>query len=212
MIKIKICGLKTIDDVLAVNKYLPEYVGFVFANTKRFVTDEQALNMKKALDKNIKTVGVFVNEPVEHVIALCENKILDAVQLHGDEDENYIRTVKQKTGKTVIKALKVQRKEQVLQGVSKAADYMLYDTYKKGVLGGTGERFPLEILQECITTWQQDNMEIKPFFLAGGLDADNVSRILNSISCYCVDVSSGVETDGKKDETKIKEFIEQVRR
>lgn len=211
MTGVKICGLKTVDDVDKVNRYLPEYVGFVFANTRRFVTDEQACEMKKRLDKRIKAVGVFVDEPIGHVISLCRRGIIDCVQLHGDESEEYIRKVKEETDTIVIKATKVQSARQVTERMSEAADFMLFDTYKKGELGGTGVRFPLEVLQESLDVMAQNGRAVKPFFLAGGLDASNVREVLGQLGCYCVDVSTGVETDGVKDEEKIRLFIEQVR-
>jgi len=111
MIKVKICGLKTLADVEKVNPYLPEYIGFVFANTRRFATDEQAFCMRQALDWRIQAVGVFVNEPIEHVVRLCDTGVINVVQLHGEESETYIRELKQKTGTTVIKAVKVQSRE-----------------------------------------------------------------------------------------------------
>lgn len=205
MTRVKICGLKTLADVEAVNRYLPEYVGFVFAKTRRFVTDEQARLMKQALDKKIKAVGVFVDEPLAHVVNLCENRIIDVAQLHGSESEAYIRELKQKTDICVIKATRVQTPEQVLQVMSDEADYMLFDTYKKGAPGGTGERFPLEILEKCLPDMH------KPFFVAGGLDCDNVLEVIGRTECFAVDTSSGVETDSVKDEQKIKQFIEKVR-
>ncbi len=211
MTGVKICGLKTVDDVDKVNRYLPEYVGFVFANTRRFVTDEQACEMKKRLDGRIKAVGVFVDEPIEHVISLCRRGIIDCVQLHGDEPEEYIRKVKEETDTVVIKATKVQSARQVTERMSEAADFMLFDTYKKGELGGTGVRFPLEVLQDSLDMMAQNGRAVKPFFLAGGLDATNVREVLGQLGCYCVDVSTGVETDGVKDEEKIRLFIEQVR-
>ena len=103
--KVKICGLKTLEDVEIVNKYLPEYVGFVFAPTKRFVTDEQALMMKQALAPQIQAVGVFVNEPIEHVLSLCSRGIIDVIQLHGDETPEYITEIKNRTDTPVIKAV-----------------------------------------------------------------------------------------------------------
>lgn len=212
MTKVKICGLKTLDDVDKVNKYLPEYAGFVFANTKRFVTDEQALMMKQALATEIKAVGVFVNEPIEHVAELCRRGIIDVAQLHGEESEEYIRNLKKITDISVIKATKVQNASQVAERMSEEADYMLFDTYKKGELGGTGERFELSILEECLENLASQGRKIKPYFLAGGLDETNVSEVLGRIGCYCVDVSTGVETDGVKDEAKIKSFIENVRK
>lgn len=205
MTKVKICGLKTLADVEAVNRYLPDYIGFVFANTKRFVTDEQALTMKRALDNRIKAVGVFVDEPLAHVVSLCEKGVIDLVQLHGTESEEYIRKLKQETDTCVIKAIRVQTAEQVSKAMSDEADYMLFDTYKKGELGGTGTRFPLEILEKSLSDTR------KPFFLAGGLDCENVVDVIGRTKCFAVDVSTGVETDGVKDERKIKQFIENVR-
>lgn len=207
MTKVKICGLKSLSDVSIVNKYLPEYVGFVFANTKRFVTDEQALAMKRALDKRIQTVGVFVNEPQEHIISLCKKGIIDVVQLHGDETSEYIIELKQQISNPIIRAVRVQNAEQVKSELEQEADFMLFDTYKKGVYGGSGERFSLSILEESLKN--EDNE--KSFFLAGGLSPENITEVLGGVECYCVDVSSGVETDGSKDEEKVREFIERVR-
>jgi len=101
--------------------------------------------------------------------------------------------------------------------MSQEADYMLFDTYKKGVLGGTGERFSLEILKESLRELRVKGQAVKPYFLAGGLDCQNVAEVLGQVECnafsdcIAVDVSTGVETDGVKDEIKIKQFIETVR-
>ena len=137
------------------------------------------------------------------------------VQLHGAESEDYIREIKQKTDTTVIKATKVQTAQQVAQLMSEEADYMLFDTYKKGALGGTGERFSLEILEQSLNTLRAQGKQVKPYFLAGGLDCQNVTEVLCQIAgsseCVAVDVSTGVETDGVKDEAKIRQFIESVR-
>ena len=207
MTKVKICGLKTLADVEIVNKYLPEYVGFVFANTKRFVTDEQAFCMKQALDKRIQAVGVFVNEPQEHIISLCQKGIIDAVQLHGDETSEYIEALRQQIKNPIIRAVRVQNAKQVKKELQQNADFMLFDTYKKGVYGGSGERFSLPILEESL----KNEENAKPFFVAGGLAPENIKEVLGDVACYCVDVSTGVETDGNKDEKKVREFIERVR-
>ncbi|MDE6219545.1 MAG: phosphoribosylanthranilate isomerase, partial [Lachnospiraceae bacterium] len=143
--------------------------------------------------------------------------VIDGVQLHGEESEAYIREFKQKTDTIVIKAVKVQNAEQVSKQMSQEADYMLFDTYKKGEPGGTGERFPLEILEECLRELRVKGQTIKPCFLAGGLDCQNVTEVLGQVErnvfreCIAVDVSTGVETDGTKDEEKIRQFIEYVR-
>ena len=211
MTKVKICGLKTLADINIVNRYLPEYVGFVFAKTKRFVTDEQALIMRKMLDKRIQAVGVFVDEPLEHVVRLCDTGAINIVQLHGDETDTYIQKLKEKTDTSVIKAVRVQSAPQVIENISVEADFMLFDTYNKGAPGGTGERFPLEILEKSLSDMAAQGRKIKPFFLAGGLDCENVAEVIGRTECFAVDVSTGVETDGVKDERKIKQFIEKVR-
>ena len=178
MPKVKICGLKTLEDVEIVNKYLPEYVGFVFAPTKRFVTDEQALMMKQALEPQIQAVGVFVNEPIEHVLSLCSRGIIDVIQLHGDETSEYITEIKNKTDTPVIKAVRVQSSEQVSSMVTPLAEYMLFDTYKKDAYGGSGECFPLEILQKSLKKLENQGVSIQPFFLAGGLTPGNIEEVL----------------------------------
>lgn len=212
MPKVKICGLKTLEDVEIVNKYLPEYVGFVFAPTKRFVTDEQALMMKQALAPQIQAVGVFVNEPIEHVLSLCSRGIIDVIQLHGDETPEYITEIKNRTDTTVIKTVRVQSSEQVSSMVTPLAEYMLFDTYKKDAYGGSGERFPLEILQKSLKELENQGVSIQPFFLAGGLTPGNIEEVLGTQDCYCIDVSTGVETDGHKEEAKVRELIEKIRR
>ncbi len=210
-VKIKICGLKTLADIEIVNRYQPDYIGFVFAHTRRFVTDEQAFDMGRVLDSRIQAVGVFVNEPLEHVAALCDRGVINVVQLHGEESEAYVRELKRRTDATVIKAVRVQSAEQVFRQMSQAADYMLYDTYRKGEPGGTGERFSLGILQESLRRMKENGQTVKPYFLAGGLDCGNVGSVLEQMECFAVDVSTGVETDGVKDEAKIRQFIEHVR-
>lgn len=217
MIKVKICGLRTMADVEKVNQSLPEYVGFVFADTGRFVTDEQAFCMRQALDPRIQAVGVFVNEPPEHIVCLYNQGIIDMAQLHGEESEVYIRELKQNIDIGIIKAVKVQDIKQIYVQLSKEADYMLFDTYKKGMPGGTGERFPLELLEQSLKECRAKGRIIKPYFLAGGLDSRYVSEVLGRMErnafheCFAVDVSTGVETDGAKDGAKIKQFIETVR-
>lgn len=207
MTKVKICGLKSLADVAIVNKYLPEYVGFVFANTKRFVSDEKACEMRQALDKRIQAVGVFVNEPQDHIVSLCKQSIIDVVQLHGDEDQEYITQLRKKIKAPIIKVVRVQNAEQVKKELQNDADFMLFDTYKKGIYGGSGERFPLPVLEESLKIETKQ----KPFFIAGGISSENIMEVLGSMDCYCVDVSTGVETDGHKDETKVRQLIECVR-
>lgn len=202
MTKVKICGLKSIKDVEIVNKYKPEYAGFVFANTKRFVSDTLAKEMREAMDSSIKTVGVFVNEPIDHVVTLCREGIIDVVQLHGDETEQYARDLKGRVDQPVIRAIRVQSTQQIMSMMNYPCDYFLFDTYRKDAYGGTGECFDRNLIPKLE----------KPYFLAGGLTVDNVKEALSECEAFCVDISSGVETEGVKDEEKVKDFIINVRK
>jgi len=199
MAKIKICGLKRIEDIQCVNEAKPDYIGFVFAGAKRKIGFEEAAKLKSFLDKDIKAVGVFVNEKIDNVISLCSKGVIDFVQLHGDEDESYIRELKGRTGKPVIKAVKVKDKAPDFET---NADYVLFDTYVPGECGGSGKTFDTGLIKGYK----------KPFFVAGGINAENIAGIIKELNPWCVDVSSGVETNGLKDPKKIKKVIEIVRR
>ncbi|MGB8451897.1 MAG: phosphoribosylanthranilate isomerase [Anaerocolumna sp.] len=201
MVKIKICGLKSPEDITYINKYQPEYIGFVFAISKRQLNDTQAAYLKELLDKKIQAVGVFVNEPMEHIIKLCRDKVIDMVQLHGDEDEDYILKLKNRISNPIIKAVRVQRAGQIEDMQKLSCNHLLLDTYSKNQFGGSGVTFDRGLIPD----------NCKPFFLAGGLNKDNIQEAIKDCSPYCVDISSGVETDGKKDEKKIMEIIELVR-
>lgn len=200
---VKICGLKRICDIEYANKYKPDFIGFVFSESRRRVTPLQAQQLKSCLTKNIKAAGIFVNEPIELVENLCNEDVIDIIQLHGDEDETYIGALKKKTGKPVIKALRVRSEEQILNAEKLNCDYLLLDAYSKDGYGGLGEVFNWGLIPKELK---------KPFFLAGGLNSQNISKAINTVHPYCVDLSSGAETDGFKDEEKIKEIINNVRR
>lgn len=199
---VKICGLKRECDIDYVNKYKPDYIGFVFATSKRQVTPQQAERLKSKLDNSIKAVGVFVNETVDFIADLCDKNIIDVIQLHGDEDNNYISRLRAVTDKPIIKAVRVQSSEQVLKAEKLDCDFLLLDAYSKNAYGGLGETFNWGIIPELK----------KPFFLAGGLDEENVANAIKSVNPYCVDLSSGAEINGFKDENKIKIIIDNVRR
>lgn len=204
MTKIKICGLKRPEDIEYVNQYLPDYAGFVFAGSKRKVTDEQAEKLSRKLDGRIIAVGVFVNEPAEHIVNLVKKEIIRVIQLHGDEDTEYILKLRENLEASVkiIKAVRVQNREQILEAEKLPCDYLLLDTWQKDAYGGCGKQFDKSLIPEDMS---------KPYFLAGGLAADNIRENIQICHPYAVDVSSAVETDGKKDEKKIQEFIERVR-
>lgn len=201
MTKIKICGIGSIQDAEAVNKYLPEYVGFVFAESRRKISIKTARSLKGVLDSKINTVGVFVNEPISNIIKLCHEGIIDLIQLHGDEDEEYILSLSDAVSNKIIKTIMVQSKAQVAKQKLQSCDYLLLDTYVKGSYGGTGIVFNHKQIPDMG----------REYFLAGGINKDNVLEAISKLHPYCVDISSGVETDGRKDEKKIREFICKVR-
>lgn len=202
MSKIKICGIKRIEDIEIVNKYKPDYIGFVFYKNSRYVDFETAKKLKSKLDKSIRTVGVFVNEPIDFIVKLCISNVIDAVQLHGDEDDDYIKQLRARVKCRIIKAVRVKSTEQILQEEQKKCDFLLLDTYKKDVYGGSGQKFNWNLIPDDL---------VKEYFLAGGLNADNIQLAIKTLHPFCVDVSSSVETDGVKDEQKIQEIIEKVR-
>ncbi len=201
MTKIKICGLRSFNDINMANKYHPDYIGFVFANSKRQVDPKTAFNLKNELDPTIQGVGVFVNAPIEYIVPLCQSQTIDIIQLHGDEDEAYIQELKRNVSNPIIKAARVSKEMGFLPSIEYSSDYILYDTVIKGQFGGSGITFDHRLLIN----------QSKPFFLAGGLDRENVRKAILICNPYCVDVSSGVETNGIKDEAKIREFIQAIR-
>ncbi|MDC7289703.1 phosphoribosylanthranilate isomerase [Blautia schinkii] len=201
--RIKICGIRRMEDVEILNRYKPDYAGFVFAESKRKVSPEQAQRLRSALNPDIRTVGVFVNEKPETIINLADKGVIDMIQLHGDEDETDILLLKQWTEKPVIKAVRVKSPEYVEEMQRLPCDYLLLDTYEADHYGGTGRMFDLNLLPPLS----------KPYFLAGGLSPGNVRERLTGLSNppFGVDVSSGVETEGYKDENKITDFLREVR-
>jgi phosphoribosylanthranilate isomerase len=197
MTKVKICGLTRPIDIDIVNDEKPDYIGFVFAESRRKITPQQALDLQKRLDPKIIPVGVFVNESIEQIVSWVQAGIIDIIQLHGTENEEYIRTLKTLTDAPVIKAIAVEHKGDVQQWSASSANYLLLDS--KG--GGTGTCFD----------WNLIGTVEKPFFLAGGLFIENVAESVQKVNPFAVDVSGGVETAGYKDAWKIKEFIRRTR-
>lgn len=199
--KIKICGLTREEDITMVNKQKPDYIGFVFAESKRQVSDEQARRLKAKLSKEIPAVGVFVNDSLEHISTLWKEGIIDMIQLHGDEDEAFITELKKLTKCPIIRAIRVRDEKDIQKGMESSADYVLLDTFQKDAYGGTGEQFDLGLIPEGY----------RPYFLAGGVSSENVEEIIQKWHPYAVDISSGVETEGFKDYQKVKGVIQQVR-
>ncbi|MDD5900485.1 MAG: phosphoribosylanthranilate isomerase [Lachnospiraceae bacterium] len=197
MTKIKLCGLKRMCDVEWANELLPDYIGFVFAaKSKRYVTPEQASELKACLHPKVKAVGVFVNEAPERIAELCKNGIIDVVQLHGNEDEAYIGQLRMLTGAPVIQAFQVAAERDVVRAGASSAEFVLLDSG-----GGTGTVFDWELLKSMK----------RPYFLAGGLTPQNVGEALMLLRPYGVDASSSLETDGVKDKEKMTDFVRAVR-
>lgn len=194
--KIKICGLTRIDDIIAVNEARPDYIGFVFAESRRRISPENARRLRAALAPGIGAVGVFVNPDPAEVLAVTKAGIIDLIQLHGTEDEDMIRWIQEKTGRQVIKAVSVTGRSSLAAWRTSAADYLLFDNGA----GGTGKTFD----------WTLAQGERRPFFLAGGLCEDNIPAAMG-LSPYCLDVSSGAETDGVKDREKIRRIVAMIR-
>ncbi|MDR3112291.1 MAG: phosphoribosylanthranilate isomerase [Elusimicrobiota bacterium] len=198
MAKIKICGLTRECDIGFVNLSQPDFAGFVFAGTKRKIDFKTAKNLSDRLDKNIKAVGVFVNEALENIIYALENKIIDIVQLHGDEDEEFIKILKSKINVPVIKVFRVNGK---ITTIKTSADFVLFDTFSAFEYGGTGETFDWNLIKNC-----KGN-----FFVSGGLNLQNLENVIKNLNPYCIDLSSGVETNGVKDSCKILDVIKLTR-
>lgn len=202
MTKIKICGLKRTEDIKYVNSYMPDYIGFVFyKKSSRYVPPDTASGLKSILNPDIKAVGVFVDEDIDYILKLCEENIIDLIQLHGNEDTDYINKLKSYTDKQIIKAIRVQSTGQLEKAGAIPADYLLLDTFIKDMYGGSGKTFDRTLIPS----------DYRDFFLAGGLNAQNISGAIKECRPYCVDLSSSIETDGCKDSYKIKQIIDIVR-
>lgn len=198
MTKIKLCGLTRPCDIEAANELRPEYIGFVFApKSRRCVTPEQAAALRGLLRADIAAVGVFVSESPEAVAALLRQGIIDVAQLHGAQDEAYIRRLRALTDAPILQAFRVDAERDIAAAQASSADAVLLDSGA----GGTGSAFDWRLL--C-------GMR-RPYFLAGGLSPENVAQAVEALHPYAVDVSSGIETDRLKDAAKMRAFVRAVR-
>ena len=196
MAKIKMCGLRRAEDIEYANMLLPEYIGYVFAKkSRRYAAPETAEKLTKLLSTEITPVGVFVDEPIENVIALVESGTIRMAQLHGNESEDYVAELKSR-GIPVIRAFKVSCEADVAAARNTCADYVLLDSGS-----GSGETFDWSLIKNVG----------RDYFLAGGLTAENVGEAVKMLSPFAVDASSCLETDGFKDFTKMRAFAEAVR-
>lgn len=199
--KIKICGLSRIQDIEYVNKALPDYIGFVFTKSIRQIRFQTALALKSQLDSRIKAVGVFVNENIKVISDLCTLGIIDYVQLHGEESAEYVRALKNRIDNPIIKAIRVKDSSTIKTAEQFPCDFLLLDTYTGKEYGGTGKTFD----------WGLINGVSKPFFLAGGICLENAAQAIKQASPYCLDVSSGVETNSLKNRDKIIQLVNKIR-
>ncbi len=209
MTLVKICGIKRIEDILYVNKYLPHYIGFVFAQSKRRVSADQARSLKQKLAPGIKTVGVFVNEAVEKIVEIVDECKLDCIQIHGDETVQYVDTLRgmlhshpSGRGVEIWKAVRVKDESYISLLSLYKADVFLLDAFVEGAYGGAGKVFDWKLASLAEAFGK--------VFVAGGLSLGNAAEVVKSIRPYGVDVSSGVETGGFKDEFKIRQFIDEI--
>lgn len=255
-LKVKMCGISKVETIPAVVEAKPDYMGLVFAPSKRQVTVDQAKTLVEELHKQygnrysreevqcsndvvqdgavisavqegtatgdahegtltstenasptlihqeaIKTVGVFVNETLDNLVSIATEANLDVVQLHGDEDEAFIQSLKGRTNVEIWKAVQIRSAADAEAWIDSSADMLLFDAYHKDERGGTGEVFDWSCLDEFE----------RPFMLAGGIDSTNVARAIRTVLPYGIDISSGIETDGVKDDEKIKAFTNIVR-
>ena len=215
--KVKMCGISKVETIPAVVEAKPDYMGLVFAPSKRQVTVDQAKTLVEELHKQytkrynngaeqsnndeIKTVGVFVNETLDNLVTIAKGINLDVVQLHGDEDEAFIQSLKGRTNVEIWKAVQIRSAADAEAWIDSSADMLLFDAYHKDERGGTGEVFDWSCLDEFE----------RPFMLAGGIDSTNVARAIRTVRPYGIDISSGIETEGVKDDEKIKAFTNIVR-
>lgn len=197
-IRCKFCGMKRPEDIDCVNRIRPDYIGFIFVpGRSRYVDEKTATDLKRRLSEDIRAVGVFINEKLSVIEKLLNNHVIDMIQLHGNEDEDYIRRLRLITDKPVIQAFRIASPDDLKQAVTSTADHVLLDSG-----AGTGRKFEWSLLH---------GFE-RPFFLAGGLDRDTVAEAVRTVHPFAVDVSSGIESDGVKDEKKMIEFMEALRK
>ena len=197
MTKIKFCGLTRPADIEAANRLRPDYIGFVFApRSRRFLALSDAKELKKRLHPSIRAVGVFVNEEISVAAGIAEEGTIDVIQLHGGEDTAYIRALKRHTSKPVIQAFCIRSSEDIFRAEKSEADMILLDA-------GAGEG--------RVFDWDLIGAVHRPYFLAGGLNEVNAGEAVHRLKPYALDVSSGIETQGKKDEKKMAAFLAAVR-
>lgn len=207
--KLKICGIRQKNDIDIINKYDNiDYIGFVFAESPRKVSKEEAKYLSDLLSPNITCVGVFVDEDIENILELYKEKIIDIAQLHGNESKEYVKTLKKLSKEElgseieIIKVIEINdnlKKEEIVSKLDYDCDYFLFDSGK-----GSGKVFNWDLIDKSI-------INKKPFFLAGGLNETNLKEAISEFEPFAVDLSSGIETNKSKDELKIKRVVDLVK-
>lgn len=195
---LKFCGLRRAEDVDFANEILPDYAGFVFAESRRKVSPEAARELSAALAPSIRAVGVFVNEPLAALLCTAQTASLSVLQLHGDEDAAYIRAARASWRGEIWKAVRVRTAEDIRAADLLPVDRLLLDAFSPDAYGGTGSLANLALIAE--------HRPRHPFFLAGGLNAGNLAGALSLVCPNGVDISGGIETDGFKDRAKMREI------
>ncbi|QGM30098.1 phosphoribosylanthranilate isomerase [Bacillus sp. N3536] len=200
MTKVKICGLMEKEHVVAAIEAGADAVGFVFAPSKRRVTLSQAHDLAKCIPKEVLKIGVFVNPNSDELEQVIREVPLDLIQLHGNEEPDFIENIKFPT----IKALSIRESRDVEKAKVFNTDYMLFDAPGKDFKGGSGVTFDWQLLNDLSISPNQ-------IILAGGLNVSNIKEAIRRVKPFMVDVSSGVEVNGRKDEQLIREFIQTVK-
>jgi len=196
--KIKICGIRREEDIAFVNEVKPDYIGFILApGFRRSVDFETAKKLRSMLHPHIAVVGVFVNDSEDRVVEALESGIIDIAQLHGEESEEGIMYIKAATGKEVIKVVRVSDRYIVQAWLDTSADYLLFDSGT-----GTGKTFDWDLVKDVD----------RDYFLAGGIDMENMEEAAKCLQPFAVDLSSSVETEGVKDFEKMKKAVEMAHR
>ncbi|MBR4318514.1 MAG: phosphoribosylanthranilate isomerase [Oscillospiraceae bacterium] len=200
---IKICGIRRLEDIEILNQYPPDYAGFICSKPFwRYVSPEQLEIFHQNLNKHIRRVGVFVNPTIEEISKYAD--WLDIIQLHGEESENFIQQIKENFWSVQIwKAVRIRTPKDIQKADKLPVDKLVLDSFSEASHGGTGTLAPWDIIKE--------NRPQKPFFLAGGISAENISEAIQSVQPFGIDVSSSVETDKHKDIDKIKQIIQIIR-
>ena len=196
--KIKICGIKNENEAKIINECMPDIAGFVFASGKRQIDINKAKILKKIINPEIETAGIFVEQNEDEILEIYNEKVIDIIQLHGDYDERTIKNLKEKTGAKIIKVIRV--KEDFYK-IETFADFILFDAYSKDKYGGLNKTFD----------WNIKIISNVPYFVAGGINENNIIEMVKKLTPYGVDISSGVEVDGFKTKEKVFNIIKIIK-